>query len=267
MARLERHLLRTLARTTELALFDELKVFRAADNGGYDAFVLSNLADGLVPLFCAYPVLARQVAIIIGRWASATAELASRIVIDREALAATFATAARLADIEPALWTPTTAPLRRRADLRAGRARGLQACSLALDAATARFRLGGRVPPAADGGPEAPRATPTLAGLALRVLDRGATGIELSSRGLRQHRRRTAISRPPAARVPDHVPRPAILHGERHRDPPRPGADRPEMLLQPVGRLPPEPGAPSGEPVARTVALPSRRPSPTARAA
>ncbi len=68
MARLERHLLRTLARTAELALFDELKAFRAAERGGYDAFVRSQLADGLVPLFCDYPVLARQVAVIIGRW-------------------------------------------------------------------------------------------------------------------------------------------------------------------------------------------------------
>ena len=54
MARLERHLLRTLARTAELALLDELKAFRAAERGGYDAFVRSQLADGLVPLFCDY---------------------------------------------------------------------------------------------------------------------------------------------------------------------------------------------------------------------
>src|SRR5690349_20027790 len=73
VARLERQLMLTLARTAELALFDELKTFRAADSGGYDAFVRRQLADGLVPLFCAYPVLARQVAIIIGRWVATTA--------------------------------------------------------------------------------------------------------------------------------------------------------------------------------------------------
>ena len=106
MARLERHLLRVLARTAELALFDELKAFRAAERGGYDAFVLSQLADGLVPLFCDYPVLARRVAVIIGRWVNATAELASRIVIDREALAGTFGDGTDtglVVDIEPAL--------------------------------------------------------------------------------------------------------------------------------------------------------------------
>ncbi len=106
LARLERQLLRTLARTAELALFDELKAFRAADRGGYDAFVRSQLEAGLVPLFCDYPVLARQVAVLIGRWVAATAELASRIVIDREALATTFADGTDtglVVDIEPAL--------------------------------------------------------------------------------------------------------------------------------------------------------------------
>jgi type 2 lantibiotic biosynthesis protein LanM len=181
MARLERHLLRVLARTTELALFDELKVFRAADNGGYDAFVLSSLAGGLVPLFCGYPVLARQVAVIIGRWANATAELASRIVIDREALASTFGDGTDtglVVDIEPAL-SDAHHGGRRVAALTF--ASGLRVVykprSLALDAAygTLLKWVAERSP---SGSAESTRAdiTKGFADLALRVIDRADYG-------------------------------------------------------------------------------------------
>jgi type 2 lantibiotic biosynthesis protein LanM len=187
VARLERHLVRMLARTTELALFDELKAFRAADTGGYDAFVLSTLADGMVPLFCAYPVLARQVAVIIGRWANATAELASRIVIDREALAATFGDGTDtglVVDIEPAL-SDAHHGGRRVAALTF--ASGLRVVykprCLALDAAyggllawvAAQAPAADAVPDAASGASRA-GITDRFAGLALRVLDRGDYG-------------------------------------------------------------------------------------------
>ncbi|MEO5822274.1 MAG: type 2 lanthipeptide synthetase LanM [Vicinamibacteraceae bacterium] len=178
LARLERHLLRTLVRTVELALLDELKVFRAADRGGYDAFVRSQLTDGLVPLFCDYPVLARQVAVIIGRWITATAELASRIVIDREALAATFGDGTDtglVVDIEPAL-SDAHHGGRRVAALTF--ASGLRAVykprSLALDAAYGQLLAWVAAQPA----PEGVRAgvTERFAALALRVLDRGEYG-------------------------------------------------------------------------------------------
>ena len=234
MARLERHLLRTLARTAELALFDELKAFRAAERGGYDAFVRSQLADGLVPLFCDYPVLARQVAVIIGRWVSATAELASRIVIDREALAGTFGDGTDtglVVDIEPAL-SDAHHGGRRVAALTF--ASGLRVVykprSLALDAAYGGLLawVAAQAPP--DGVTRAD-VTRGFAGLALRVLDRGDHGwvefVEQEAcaglaevQGLLRARRRPRLphARPARQRSP---------HGERHRDAPRPGADRP----------------------------------------
>ncbi|HWJ57453.1 MAG TPA: type 2 lanthipeptide synthetase LanM family protein [Vicinamibacterales bacterium] len=179
VARLERHLLRTLARTAELAVFDELKAFRAADSGGYDAFVRHQLAEGLVPLFCAYPVLARQVAVIIGRWVSATAELASRIVIDREALAATFGDGTEtglVVDIEPAL-SDAHHGGRRVAALTF--ASGLRVVykprSLALDAAYGRL-LAWVAAQAPAGDAARPEVTRGFAALALRVLDCGDHG-------------------------------------------------------------------------------------------
>lgn len=182
-ARLERQLLRTLARTSELALFDEFKAFRATDQGGYDAFVRSQLAVGLVPLFCAYPVLARQVAIVIGRWVAATAELASRIVIDREALATTFGDGTEtglVVDLEPAL-SDAHHGGRRVAALTF--ASGLRVVykprSLALDSAYGRFLEWVAAQPV----PDEVRADVTRAGitkgfaaLALRVLGRGEYG-------------------------------------------------------------------------------------------
>ncbi len=215
MARLERHLLRMLARTTELALFDELKVFRAADNGGHDAFVLSNLADGLVPLFCGYPVLARQVAVIIARWANATAELASRIVIDREALAVSFSDGSetgRVVDIEPALSDAHHGGRRVAAlTFSSGLRVVYKPRSLALDAAYGKLLAWvAAQPPAADAGPAGSGSaasgsagagiTERFAGLALRVLDRASTGGSSSSSRKRAppSRTSTAISPSPA---------------------------------------------------------------------
>ena len=174
----ERQLLRSLARVAEMALFDELKTFRAADQGGYDAFVKFQLADGLVKLFCEYPVLARQVAVIIGRWVSSTAELASRIVIDREALAATFGDGTDtglVIEIEPAL-SDAHHGGRRVAALTF--ASGLRVVykprSLALDAAYGAFLawVAAQAPPPGVGAD----VTPRLAALSLRVLDRGEYG-------------------------------------------------------------------------------------------
>jgi len=264
LARLERHLLRMLARTTELALFDELKAFRAADNGGYDAFVLSTLADGLVPLFCAYPVLARQVAVIIGRWANATAELASRTVIDREALAVTFGDGSEtglVVDIEPAL-SDAHHGGRRVAALTF--ASGLRVVykprSLALDAAYGGLLawVAAQAPPAGTASDTAPAPagiTERFAGLALRVLDRGEYGwVEF-------------VEQEACASVADvhryfalagglvcltHVLRGSDLHMENVIATRRgPVLIDLEMLLQPIGKVATasSPALPSGEPV------------------
>jgi type 2 lantibiotic biosynthesis protein LanM len=180
---LERHLLRMLARTAELAFFDELKAFRAAaaaegNSATYDGFVRAQLASGLVPLFCSYPVLARQLATIIGRWVSSTAELASRIVIDREALASTFGDGTDtglVVDIEPAL-SDAHHGGRRVAALTF--ASGLRVVykprSLALDQAYGRLLAWVAAQPPAEGGSNA--ITSRLSALALRVLDRGEYG-------------------------------------------------------------------------------------------
>ena len=259
IARLERHLLRTLARTAELALFDELKAFRAAERGGYDAFVRSQLADGLVPLFCDYPVLARQVAVIIGRWVTATAELASRIVIDREALAGTFGDGTDtglVVDIEPAL-SDAHHGGRRVAALTF--ASGLRVVykprSLALDAAYGRLLawVAAQAPP--DGVTRAD-VTRGFAGLALRVLDRGDHGwVEFVEQeactGLAEVRAYFALAGGLVCLT--HVLRGSDLHMENVIATRRgPVLIDLEMLLQPVAKVAAAsaPALPSGEPVA-----------------
>ncbi len=258
MARLERHLLRTLARTTELALFEELKGFRGADRGGYEAFVRSQLADGLVSLFCEYPVLARQVATIIGRWVSATAELASRTVIDREALATTFGDGSDtglVVDIEPAL-SDAHHGGRRVAALTF--ASGLRVVykprSLALDVAYGGLLAWVAAQPLPDG--VRTDITPRFAGLALRVLNCGDHGwVEF-------------VEQEACARVAEvrayfalagglicltHVLRGSDLHMENVIATRRgPVLIDLEMLLQPVAKVASAstPALPSGEPVA-----------------
>jgi len=252
----ERHLLRSLARVAELALLDELKAFRIADRGGYDAFVRAQLVDGLVPLFCAYPVLARQVAILIGRWVASTAELASRVVIDREALAGTFGDGADtglVVDIEPAL-SDAHHGGRRVAALTF--ASGLRVVykprSLALDAA-----YGGLL---AWVGAQAPAAgaragvTSRLGALALRVLDRGEYGwVEYVEQdvfaGIREVRDYFAVAGSLVCLT--HVLRASDLHMENLVATKRgPVLIDLEMLLQPVAKVAAvsAPPLPSGEP-------------------
>jgi type 2 lantibiotic biosynthesis protein LanM len=175
---LERHLLRSLARTVELALLDELKAFQAAEQGGHAAFVRAQLEAGLVPLFCGYPVLARQVAVIIGRWVTSTAELASRVVIDREDLARIFGDGTDtglIVAIEPAL---SDAHHGGRRVVALTFASGLRVVykprSLGLDAAYGRLLEWVAAQPVPPGMPAS--VTPRFAALALRVFDRGEYG-------------------------------------------------------------------------------------------
>ena len=168
---------------------------------------------------------------IIGRWVSATAELASRIVIDREALAVDVrrrhrhrpGRRHRAGAVRPA---PRRTP-GRRADVRLRPPRRLQA---------AQPRPRRRLRPAAGlGAAQAPPMAVTravtrgFAGLALRVLERGDHGwvefVEqeacagLAEVRLLRARRRPRLPHPRAARQ-------RSPHGERHRDASRPGADR-----------------------------------------
>ncbi|HEY8550207.1 MAG TPA: type 2 lanthipeptide synthetase LanM, partial [Vicinamibacterales bacterium] len=135
---LARQLLRSAATVAELALLTEFRGYWSADHGGYRDFVSGLLADGLVPLFREYPVLARQLAMLLGRWVASTQELAERIAADRDALAETFGASASgpVVHLEPALSDPHHGG-RRVAAL--GFASGLRVVykprSLALDAA------------------------------------------------------------------------------------------------------------------------------------
>jgi len=261
MASLERHLVRSLARTTELALFDELKAYRAAPDGGdaprgYDAFIRSQLADGLVPLFCAYPVLARQVAILIGRWVSSTAELASRLVIDREALAATFdggADTGLVTEVEAGL---SDAHHGGRRVVAITFASGLRVVykprSLALDDAYGRLLSWVAARPV----PPGVRAdlTPRFAALALKVLDRGDYGwVEFVEQeactSAAEVKGYFALAGGLVCLT--HVLRASDLHMENVIATRRgPVLIDLEMLLQPVGKVAPAaaPTLPSGEP-------------------
>jgi type 2 lantibiotic biosynthesis protein LanM len=267
MASLERYLLRSLARTTELALLDELKAFRAAPEAddaprGYDAFVRSQLADGLVPLFCAYPVLARQVAILIGRWVSSTAELASRLVIDREALASTFGDGG-----ETGLVTALEAGL---SDAHHGGRRvvavtfasGLRVVykprSLALDEAYGRFLTWVAAQPVPDGVladvTRAREVTRGFAALALKVLDRGEYGwVEFVEQEACTSAAEVKAYFALAGGLVclTHILRASDLHMENVIATRRgPVLIDLEMLLQPVGKVAPAaaPTLPSGDP-------------------
>ncbi len=109
LAALDRFLLKSAAGVTELALLAEFRDFLAASKGDYREFTGTLLGEGLVPLFLAYPVLARQLAMIVGRWAANTAELMARLDADREAIADAFnggADPGRVDGLEPALSDP-----------------------------------------------------------------------------------------------------------------------------------------------------------------
>jgi type 2 lantibiotic biosynthesis protein LanM len=94
---LERQLLRDVNQQSELALHDWF-TGRAAESservdpssgaGGYERFVNHMLAGGLAEFFIAFPVLAREIAVIADRWVDATAEFLNRLHDDRFAIAA-----------------------------------------------------------------------------------------------------------------------------------------------------------------------------------
>jgi hypothetical protein len=100
---LDRRLVREITRWAELAMFEwfrETATPAAEENAGdtshpaaddsveaYRTFVLEMLDGGLARFFVAYPVLARQLAIIVARWVETTYEFLSRLAGDRPAIA------------------------------------------------------------------------------------------------------------------------------------------------------------------------------------
>jgi len=102
IASLDRQLVR------ELAALGELAVHEAFTQSGpsYAAFVRSMLDDGLLPLWNAYPVLARQVAIAASGWAASTRELPERFDADRARIGEAFTRGAdpgTIVDVQPGL--------------------------------------------------------------------------------------------------------------------------------------------------------------------
>jgi len=91
---LERHLLASICRVSELALLamfrDQAVTQEAGPSGAYLRFVRSLLASGTSPLLAAHPVLARQVVRLIGQWQVTTLEFTRSLARDRDAIQATF---------------------------------------------------------------------------------------------------------------------------------------------------------------------------------
>lgn len=110
-AALARQLLTDLAGITDLTLFSRYQAFRASPRPSrgtdiYDAFVRQLLRGGLLDVFTAFPVLARQVATMLETWTVATAELLTRAADDRPALEALFGLLGPVRDVAPSLSDP-----------------------------------------------------------------------------------------------------------------------------------------------------------------
>lgn len=108
---LTKQLLTDLAGITDLTLYSRYQAFRAAPRTSrgtdvYDAFVRQLLRGGLLDVFTAFPVLARQVATMLDTWATATAELLTRATDDRPALEALFGALGAVREVSPSLSDP-----------------------------------------------------------------------------------------------------------------------------------------------------------------
>ena len=92
-AAFERSLVAELSGVGELVLyrlFRDFKQARGRSGSCYGAFVRRLLEGGLAGVFTEYPVLARQLAILVATWLESTLELLARLRGDRDAIAATF---------------------------------------------------------------------------------------------------------------------------------------------------------------------------------
>ncbi|HET7293931.1 MAG TPA: type 2 lanthipeptide synthetase LanM family protein [Vicinamibacteria bacterium] len=94
-ATLESSLVAELSAAGEMALFQAFRGRGEPSGAGacdadYAGFVHGLLGGGLVDVFKAYPVLARQCAVLASTWVEATLELLTRLRRDRDAIAAAF---------------------------------------------------------------------------------------------------------------------------------------------------------------------------------
>lgn len=119
MATLERQLVRELSVWGERALLEALRSgvsdeARAepptpASREAYETFIKDVLASGGAALWDRWPVLARQLSTVVGRWVETTGELIERLARDRVSIAETFAAGrdpGRVTWIAPALSDP-----------------------------------------------------------------------------------------------------------------------------------------------------------------
>jgi len=119
MATLDRQLVRELSVWGELALLEALRhsvpdEARAepptpASREAYETFITNVLASGGAALWDRWPVLARQLATVVGRWVETTGELVERLARDRVSIAETFGAGrdpGRVTWVAPALSDP-----------------------------------------------------------------------------------------------------------------------------------------------------------------
>lgn len=110
-AAMTRQLLADLSGVSELAWHARFQVFRATPRPShgrdqYAAFVRQLLRGGLLDVWMALPVLARQVATMLDTWTVATRELLTRAIDDRPALETQFGPLGAVADVRPSLSDP-----------------------------------------------------------------------------------------------------------------------------------------------------------------
>jgi type 2 lantibiotic biosynthesis protein LanM len=101
-AALERSLVTELSAAGEMVLYQALgrleQVARPPGGTRYASFVRGLLEGGLLGIFKAYPVLARQLAVLVSTWVESTLELLVRLRRDRDAIAA-FLSAVPLGEV------------------------------------------------------------------------------------------------------------------------------------------------------------------------
>ncbi|MGH9162858.1 MAG: type 2 lanthipeptide synthetase LanM family protein [Vicinamibacteraceae bacterium] len=106
---LERQLLRDLGGLAALAMLDDFNTARAIHSERYAAFTDRLLRRDLPAFFLSYPVLAKQMAVTMRQWVSATAELVRRVRADGPAIARELGGGdhpGRVRWVEPALSDP-----------------------------------------------------------------------------------------------------------------------------------------------------------------
>ena len=112
----EVHLFHELSGVSELTLHDRFhrslhaaeRPLRAgpAATAGYDAFVIDQLRGGMLSVWTAYPVLARQLSTVAQAWVTTTTELLARARVDRAKLEAEFGALGAVSLVRPGLSDP-----------------------------------------------------------------------------------------------------------------------------------------------------------------